>query len=145
MAVTLTAAGCGSSSSSSPSSSPAAWRTKVNSICASNNAKVTAQPASETQSVAGLSRLYNLQKQAVAQVEAVTPPDSLKNQAQTWLNTVRQSEANAGQLLNGLQSGNRAQLQPLLARAQTLSAQEKAQANGLGLNSCAANAQPSAR
>jgi len=142
--LTVALGGCGGSSSS-PSSSPAAYRTAVNKVCAADNAKVTALPASTTNSVAGLQRLVSVELGAVAQVRAVKPPSSISAQVNSWLGTVSQSASNATQLLGALQSGDRAKLQVLASQGQTLSTQSNTQAKALGLTNCAENPRPSGR
>lgn len=142
--LTVALAGCGGSSSS-PSSSPSAYRDAVNKICAADNAKIKALPASTTNSVAGLQKLLSIELRAVSQVKALRPPSSISTQVNTWLATVSQTASNATQLLGAVQSGDKPKTQALASQAQTLNTQTNSQARALGLTSCAQNSQPSGR
>jgi len=137
-------AGCGSSSSSSSSgTSAASYRASVNKICAAYNQSVKALPKSTTGSIQGLTTLANSAQNAVDQVKSVTPPSSMTSAVNKWTATLEQSTANVSKLLDSFKSGDTTQLQSLAAEGTKLRAKANAQAQALGLPSCAENATPS--
>lgn len=137
-------AGCGSSSSSTSSGlSPAAYRSEISKICAVNNAKITALPASTSSSVSGLEKEYSIAKSTLSQVKGITPPSSLSAAVNSWLTTVEQESAIATTLINDLKAGKTAELQSQLSKANSLETTDNDAAKSLGLSSCAVNAQPS--
>jgi hypothetical protein len=60
-----------------------------------------------------------------------------------WTGTLEQSSANVSKLLDALKSGDTTELRSLAAEGTKLNAKGKAQAQALGLSSCAENATPS--
>jgi ABC-type glycerol-3-phosphate transport system substrate-binding protein len=143
VAVAIGLAGCGSSSSSSSSSiTPAQYRTSVDKLCAAYNASVRALPKSTTASIAGLTTLANSAKNALAQIKTVPPPSAIKAGVNKWLADLEQSEANVAKLLDAFKSGDTTELRSLAAQGTKLNTQGNAQAQALGLPSCAENATP---
>ena len=137
-------AGCGSSSSSTNSGvSPAAYRSEINKICADNNAKITALPASTSDSVSGLEKELAIVESTLSQVKGITAPSSLSAAANSWLSTIEQESSIATTLINDLKAGKTAELQSQLGKATSLETKGNDAAKSLGLASCAVNAQPS--
>jgi hypothetical protein len=137
-------AGCGSSSTSSSSgTSAASYRASVNKICAAYNQSVRALPKSTTGSIHGLTTLANSAQNALAQVKSVTPPSSMSSAVDKWTGTREQSSANVSKLLDSFKSGDTTQLRSLAAEGTKLNVKANAQAQALGLPSCAENATPS--
>jgi hypothetical protein len=136
-------AGCGSSSSSSSGTSVTSYRASVNKICAAYNQSVRALPKSTTGSIQGLTTLANSAKNTLDQVKSVTPPSSMSRAVNKWTANLEQSSANVSKLLDAFKSGDTTQLRSLAAEGTKLGAQGDAQAQALGLPSCAENATPS--
>lgn len=136
--------GCGSSSSSSSSElSPTAYRASVNKICAAYNQSIRALPKSTTGSLGGLTTLANSAKNTLAQIKSVTPPSSMAAGVNKWTANLEQSEANVAKLLTAFKSGDTSKLRTVAAAGAKLNQQGNAQAQSLGLPSCAENATPS--
>ena len=60
-----------------------------------------------------------------------------------WIAQLQQQEDNVAKLLAAFKSGDTAQLRSIAAQGTKLNAQSNAQAQSLGLPSCAQNATPS--
>jgi hypothetical protein len=133
-------AGCGSTSSGL---SPAAYKSEISKICAVNNAKITALPASTSNSVSGLEKAYSIVESTLSQVKGITAPSSLSAAVSSWLSTVEQESAIATTMVSDLKAGKTAALQSLLSRANSLETKGKDAAKSLGLTSCTVSAQPS--
>ncbi len=137
-------AGCGSSSSSTSSGlSPAGYRSEINKICADNNAKITALPASSSNSISGLEKEFAIAQSTLSQVRGITAPSSLSVAANSWLSTIEQESSIATTLINDLKAGKIAEAQSQLGKANSLLTKGNDAAKSLGLASCAVNAHPS--
>jgi len=139
-------AGCGSSSSSSSTSSglsPAAYRSEINKICADENAKITALPASTSNSVSGLEKELAINESTLSQVKGIAAPSSLSAAANSWLSTVEQEFSIGTTLINDLKAGKTGAVQSQVRKATPLITKGNDAAKSLGLASCAIDGQPS--
>src|ERR1700758_5628423 len=80
-------AACGGSSSNS--SGVSAFKSKVNSLCAGNNAKITALPASSAATIAGLRQLGAIAVSTLNQAEALKPPQSIAAKFNAYLSNIK--------------------------------------------------------
>ena len=140
-------AGCGSSSSSSSSSSAtsaACYRASVNKLCAAYNQSVKRAPEEHHRQHPGPDHARELgaerarpgEVRDAAELDGAAPSTNGPRPS-------RQSSANVSKLLDALKSGDTTELRSLASEGTKLNAKGNAQAQALGLPSCAENATPS--
>lgn len=130
--------GCGSAGIS-----PASYRASVNKICAAYNAKITATPASATNTISGLKEVIGEASDGLKQIKALTPPSSMRTPVGRWVGSLTQSYTDSSKAVGAIQAGNDAEAKSLATKGLTLNSTDNAEARSLGLPSCAANPQPS--
>ena len=140
MVASAAIAGCGNSGSNGIT--PTAYRTKINSLCAANNAKIDALPGNTGNSLAGLKEEDAIIVDTLAKIKAVTPPSSLSSEVNTWIGVVDQESALATQTIDALQAGSLAKAKSLATKVASLNPQDHHNATSIGLSSCAATATP---
>jgi hypothetical protein len=137
-AIGLTA--CGGSSSNASGTS--AFRSRVDALCATNNAKVRALPAGTENTLSGLRQLDAIATSTLTQIEALKPPSSLAAKFGAYLSGVKQEAAVATKVIDDLAANNLNGIKALAPQIQSLNTASNAAARAMGVPTCAAVATP---
>jgi hypothetical protein len=122
-------AGCGGSD----------YPSKADAVCKQYNTKINAvpKPSSATQLSTYIGQVTPLFRQAIAKLQAVTPPSDKKAAYDQYVSVLQQEATTLDQAGAAAKSNPRQAVALILTAQQKLSAQEKQNAKNAGLKNCA--------
>jgi hypothetical protein len=135
-AAALVAAGCGGGGNKPLSK--AAYAAKADAICAAAQAKGKSLDLSSTEKIASNGdEAKDILDELANKVDALDPPDELKDSAKSFVDGLRQEAGQFGDLTQAAKDGDTAKIQEIQGKLQSESAATSEDARFIGATGCA--------